>query len=332
MLFLSTTACAQSVDNELLATIDTKRGSIVLQLYFDKAPLTVSNFVGLAEGIFAKENNALQKKGKYFDSLTFHRVVDNFVVQGGDPRGNGSGGPGYSFSDEFHPDLRHSKKGILSMANSGPNTNGSQFFITLSATPHLDNKHSVFGAVKSGIEVLDAIQQGDAIEKLRISAQGKEATQFLDAISWDSFLTQNAAIENERQAKQKERTLEIISAIENETPVLEKTREGIYIRELNPAVGQKVREGDTIATHYELRLYGEDAIIDSSYARGAPLQFQAGAGRVIRGWDIIVQTMSVGQKLRVIIPPELGYGSQGAGAVIPGNSYLDFIVEIISIE
>ncbi|MEE3369553.1 MAG: peptidylprolyl isomerase [Planctomycetota bacterium] len=140
------------------ATIETSRGNIVLELHQDKTPNTVKNFVDLAE------------KG-FYNGLTFHRVIADFMVQGGCPDGTGTGGPGYKFADEFHPELTHDGPGVLSMANAGPNTNGSQFFITHSAQPHLDNMHSVFGRVITGQDVVDAIQQGDRMESVTISGE-----------------------------------------------------------------------------------------------------------------------------------------------------------------
>ncbi len=137
------------------ATIQTNRGDIVIDLYADKAPNTVNNFVALA-------------RDGFYDGVSFHRVIADFMVQGGDPTGSGRGGPGYQFNDEFHPELVHDGPGVLSMANAGPNTNGSQFFITHVATNWLDNKHSVFGKVRSGQDVVDAIQQGDVMEKVEI--------------------------------------------------------------------------------------------------------------------------------------------------------------------
>ena len=138
------------------ATIETKKGSIKLELYDDKVPKTVENFVKLANDGF-------------YNGLKFHRVIENFMVQTGCPQGTGTGGPGYNFEDEFHDDLKHDSSGVLSMANSGPNSNGSQFFITHVATPWLDNKHSVFGRVLDGQEVVDSIQQGDAMDSVVIS-------------------------------------------------------------------------------------------------------------------------------------------------------------------
>lgn len=160
----------------LYAEINTTKGVIVCELAYKRAPITVTNFVGLAEG---KISNTAKPLGQpYFDSLYFHRVVANFVIQGGDPLGNGRGNPGYSFVDEFHPELMHSKPGILSMANSGKNTNGSQFFITHTPTPHLNNRHSVFGEVVIGMNVVNAIQQGDMMKTVRIYRKGEEAAKF----------------------------------------------------------------------------------------------------------------------------------------------------------
>jgi peptidyl-prolyl cis-trans isomerase B (cyclophilin B) len=139
-----------------MATIDTSRGTIKLKLHDDKAPKTVANFEKLA------------KEG-FYNGLKFHRVIDNFMIQTGCPQGTGTGGPGYKFADEFHPDLKHSGPGVLSMANAGPNTNGSQFFITHVATPWLDGKHSVFGQVTEGQDVVNAIKQGDVMKSVTIS-------------------------------------------------------------------------------------------------------------------------------------------------------------------
>ena len=172
-LFLSFQSYAELSDG-LYAKMRTNQGNIIIKLAFDKAPLTVINFVGLAEG--TKHSN-IQTGKPFYDSLTFHRVINNFMIQGGDPRGNGTGGPGYKFVDEFS-DLTHNRGGILSMANSGPNTNGSQFFITHSATPWLDDKHTVFGHVVKGMGVVNLIKKGDFIRKLKIIRIGEKAKNF----------------------------------------------------------------------------------------------------------------------------------------------------------
>ncbi len=174
ILFSASTVYA---GEKMTATIQTDKGPIKIELYSDRAPLTVANFVNLAT------------RG-YYDGLTFHRVVPNFVIQGGDPLGTGTGGPGYRFRDEFHPELRHSGAGILSMANAGPNTNGSQFFITLSATPHLDNRHSVFGKVVEGMDVVNSVQKGDRMTKVSVSGdvEGLLAKMDSEVSKWNDVL------------------------------------------------------------------------------------------------------------------------------------------------
>lgn len=163
------------LEKGMYAEMTTSKGVILLQLEFEKTPLTVANFVGLAEG---KLENSARKGKPYYDSLKFHRVIKDFMIQGGDPEGTGRGGPGYKFKDEIVEGLKHDKPGILSMANAGPKTNGSQFFITHKATPWLDGKHTVFGHVISGQEVVDAIVQNDYIVKLKIIRKGKAAKKF----------------------------------------------------------------------------------------------------------------------------------------------------------
>ena len=156
---LGATANTQEKKGPVYATLKTSMGDIVIQLFDDKAPKTVANFVGLATGTkeWTDAKTGEKVKRPLYNGTIFHRVIPGFMIQGGDPLGNGTGGPGYRFEDEFSPELRHSKGGIPSMANAGPNTNGSQFFITLAPTPHLDNRHSVFGAVIKGQEIVVAI-------------------------------------------------------------------------------------------------------------------------------------------------------------------------------
>jgi len=181
------TACSQTgynhLDDGLYAEITTNRGIILIKLTMEETPGTVANFVGLAEG---KIRNQAKGEGvPYYDGLLFHRVIStangdaqDFMIQGGDPTGTGAGGPGYRFKDEFHPSLKHDKPGVLSMANSGRNTNGSQFFITIVATPWLDNRHSVFGHVVEGMNIVNTSMTGDVMQTVKIIRVGDVARNF----------------------------------------------------------------------------------------------------------------------------------------------------------
>lgn len=174
-------AADRKLEDGLYAEMETSKGTILLKLEFEKTPLTVANFVGLAEGTkhYSTKGGEPQKQDKpFYNGVTFHRVIPEFMIQGGDPLGSGRGGPGYSFKDEFDPSLKHDKPGILSMANAGPRTNGSQFFITHRDTPHLDNKHSVFGHVVEGQDVVNKIVRGDTIKSVKILRIGEKAKAF----------------------------------------------------------------------------------------------------------------------------------------------------------
>lgn len=185
LIFAAGNTAAQEVESDiqleegLYAAMNTSKGMIYLQLEFEKAPLTVANFVGLAEGTLT---NTFRGPGEpYYDGLIFHRVVPNFVIQAGDPMGTGMGGPGYKFRQEIHPELKHDGPGVLAMANAGPNTNGSQFYITHKATPHLDGGYNVFGHVIEGMDVVNSIQQGDKMLTVKIIRNGEKAKAF-DAV------------------------------------------------------------------------------------------------------------------------------------------------------
>jgi cyclophilin family peptidyl-prolyl cis-trans isomerase len=310
----------------LYANIITNKGEILVTLEFEKTPMTVANFVGLAEG--TKELGGGSGKGgtRYYDGLTFHRVIPDFMVQGGCPLGTGTGGPGYTFPDEIDPTLTHDRPGVLSMANSGPGTNGSQFFITHVPTPWLDGKHTVFGHVVSGQDVVNAIKKDDVIERLEIVRVGSAA---------EAFKTDQAAFDN-LQATMKDRQLEKeVDALEAQQKLIEKdfpdaiaTSSGLKYVVVEEGTGDETpAQGANVTAHYTGKLLNGQKF-DSSYDRGEPIQFPVGSGRVIKGWDEAFLSMKKGEKRVLIIPPELGYGASGRGP-IPPNATMIFDVELV---
>ncbi len=306
----------------LYAKFNTTKGDILVNLTFDKTPGTVGNFVALAEGKL--ENNIHPQGTPYYNGLKFHRVIPDFMIQGGCPQGTGTGNPGYSFEDEFHDDLKHDKPGVLSMANSGPATNGSQFFITHIATPWLDNKHTVFGNVVEGMDIVDAIQQDDIITSLEIIRVGSAAENF-NAI--EAFRTFEGAREK-RIAETKQKQESILDAA---SAGFIKTDSGLRYQIIQEGNGKKANKGDMVSVHYKGQLF-DGTVFDSSYKRKQPLEFSVGVGQVIAGWDEGILLLNVGDKARMVIPSELAYGSRGAGGVIPPNTPLIFDVELIDIK
>lgn len=310
------------MNDGLYAKFHTPKGEILVELEFEKVPGTVGNFVGLAEGNL--ENEAIPQGKPYYDGLKFHRVIPDFMVQGGDPKGTGAGGPGYQFEDEIHPDLKHDRPGILSMANAGPGTNGSQFFITHVPTPWLDGKHTVFGHVVEGQDVVDAIKQGDAIEKLEIIREGEDARNF-NAV--EAFRQFNGAKE-EREAAAKKQQEEMMGEL---AQGFEKTGSGLRYKIIQKGEGKKAEKGKTVAVHYKGML-ADGTVFDSSYKRKQPIEFPLGKGHVIEGWDEGIQMLQEGDKARFVIPSDLGYGSRGAGGVIPPDATLVFDVELMQVK
>jgi peptidylprolyl isomerase len=287
--------------------------------------LTVANFVGLAEGT----KNSNKGKGVHFyDGLTFHRVIASFMIQGGDPEGTGSGGPGYNFPDEIDPSLKHTDPGVLSMANAGPGTNGSQFFITHVATPWLDGKHTVFGHVVSGQDVVNKIAQGDKITTLTIERVGEKAKAFKsDQAAFDALLKK---IEGASQAKEKAEAEKQQATIKQKWPKAITTPSGLMYIVTKEGIGDSTpTKGTTVTAHYT-GTFLDGGKFDSSVDRNQPFQFPVGMGRVIKGWDEAFLAMKKGEKRTLIIPPGLAYGSRGAGGVIPPNATLVFDVELIT--
>ena len=306
----------------MYAKIKTNKGDIMLELEFEKTPLTVANFVGLAEGKI--KNNKKEVGEPYYDGLKFHRVIADFMIQGGCPDGNGMGGPGYQFPDEIHPDLKHSGPGILSMANAGPGTNGSQFFITHKETPWLDGKHTVFGKVTEGQDVVDAIAQDDKIIEIDIIRKGENAKKFDSKAIFDKELEklEKQAAEKAKKAK------EAIDALKKGAKV---TSSGLAYKIIKKGTGAKAEAGKTVSVHYTGKL-SNGTKFDSSYERNQPIEFELGRGRVIKGWDEGISLLNVGSKATFIIPPDLAYGARGAGGVIPPNATLIFDVELVEIK
>ena len=308
----------------LYADIETSKGNIIVELYFEQVPTTVSNFVALAEGNHPVVDEELSGK-PYYDGLKFHRVIENFMIQGGDPSGTGSGGPGYQFDDEFSPDLKHDGPGILSMANAGPGTNGSQFFITHVETPWLDGKHSIFGKVNKGQEVVDEIEQDDIINNIKIIRVGQNAKNFNAPNIFENYITNKSEADILKAESESE-------SIKDLTEGMTKTESGIKYKISKKGTGPNAKPNDLLSVHYSLKLV-DGSEIDSSFTRGAPIEFTCGVGQVIRGWDEAMQLLNKGSKATLVIPSELGYGSVGAGnGVIPPNATLIFDVELVDIK
>ena len=339
----------------LFADIETTKGHIVVKLNYKEVPTTVANFVTLAEG----KNNfvKVEYKGKpFYNGTIFHRVIDGFMIQGGDPTGTGMGDPGYRFEDEFVPSLKHSKKGILSMANSGPNTNGSQFFITQVPTPHLDGRHTVFGETVKGEEVIDAIAKAPRngqdrpnedikIKNITIVANGKDAQKF-DAVKvFDSYFKSVAEREKEKEERVKRASAKFLEDIKVQEPQAKVLPSGVKIFTINNGEGKQPKQTEFAMVNYAGYLRN-GALFDSnikeveeSYGKYQAMREQQNgyqpipfpytpSAQLIPGFKEALLTMKVGDKIRVFIPATLGYGEAGAGDVIPPNSDLIFDIEI----
>ena len=346
----------------LFAEMMTTKGKILLRLEYTKAPVTVANFVSLSEGNNPKVGENFKGK-RFYDGLKFHRVIASFMIQGGDPQGTGSGGPGYAFKDEFDPSLVHDKGGILSMANSGPKTNGSQFFITHKDTPWLNNKHSIFGSVVSGMDVVNAIKQDDVITKVTIVRKGKAATNF-DAVKiFESYFAGSAneeAIEKAKKELEAKKikdeymakfgpavTAKAASFVTNKAKSTKSASGLEYIitqksANAKPVAGTKF--GFNYAGFLEDGTLFDSNIADVNRTFGkfdekraanpqgyAPFPLEAGKLlKLIPGFTEAIEMMSIGDKGTFFIPANLGYGERGAGGLIPPNANLIFEVELVA--
>jgi peptidyl-prolyl cis-trans isomerase A (cyclophilin A) len=315
--------------NMITAVLKTNKGEIEIELHYKKVPITVANFIGLAQGKLP--NNSKSENEPFYDGLKFHRVISkkngdaqDFMIQGGCPKGNGTGDPGYKFEDEFHPELSHEPM-VLSMANSGPNTNGSQFYITLVGTPWLDGKHTVFGKVINGQEAVGEILQGDTIEKIEIKKAGAEAEGFDEVKVFD-------VAREEKKKKAEELNRNNAAELDKISVGFEKTDSGLrYKKTTTNEGGKSPSKGQKVTVHYMGKL-PNGRVFDSSYQRKDPISFYLGEGQVIEGWDEGISLLKTGEKATFVIPSHLAYGSSGAGDVIPPNATLIFEVELVKIS
>ena len=325
------------LEDGVYAEINTSLGKMLIQLNYKETPVTVANFIALSKGTHPDVKQDFKEK-KFYNGLIFHRVMDKFMIQGGCPLGNGSGNPGYTFDDEINPNLKHDKPGILSMANSGPATNGSQFFITEVPTPWLDGKHTVFGQVISGIEIQDKISnvktaianrpENDVIiNSINIIKIGESANNFDEVSVW---INEEPKLQKRRIEIEKSKREELNKQLEKLSKGYTTTASGLKYKILVSTKNKKAVNGNNVKVHYTGKLM-DGNIFDSSLRRNLPFEFKIGEGRVIKGWEEALQILKVGEKASFIIPSNLAYGPRGAGGVIPPNATLIFEIELLEI-
>lgn len=372
MLFvlLTATACQDKypdLEDGLYAEIITNYGTMVLKLEYKKTPVTVANFVSLAEGTNTLVDSAYAGK-KYYNGLTFHRIMDEFMIQGGDPTASGTGSPGYKFKDEFSPDLKHDRLGILSMANPGPNANGSQFFITEVPYPSLDGRHSVFGHLVIGEDVLHTLAEVEVskpsnkpvnpviMEEVNIIRKGSDAKAFNAPKVFKDYFIEAEKAEKERLAKieeekriREEKTaaaaLEMKPLIEEYTSKTKATATGLKVYYITKGNGTKPKIGDEVKLNYQ-GYFTDGKLFDSNiqsieekYGMLNPVKIErqmyspmpmtiSPDAQMIQGFKEAVGQLRVGDKAFFYIPSHLAYGERGRGAIQP-NTDLTFIIEMI---
>ena len=319
----------ESLPNGVYSKMETSKGEMIIQFFDKEAPVTVANFVGLAQGTI--ENTAKPKGTPYYDGIIFHRVIKDFMIQGGDPTGTGMGDPGYKFDDEKN-DLKHESKGFLSMANSGPNTNGSQFFITEVSTPWLDGRHTIFGKVVQGLETIDTIANVEkgAQDKPKEDVVINKVTIFTKGEEYQNYNAEKIFNEGKNKIKENNQTLET-KKFEQIKEGMQQTPSGLYYKITKQGEGKRAEKGNVVAVHYSGKLVSGQEF-DNSFRRGQPIEFPVGIGQVIRGWDEGILLLKEGDAATFLIPPDLGYGARGAGGVIPPNAWLIFDVELVKVK
>ena len=317
-LLLSSISFAATNDG-IYAHLQTNKGKIVVELAYKKAPLTAINFIALSEGT-KKSNKDIGVP--FYDGISFHRVIDDFMIQGGDPKGDGTGGPGYRFADEF-TDLMHDKPGILSMANSGPATNGSQFFITHVPTPWLDGKHTVFGHVVEGMDVVNSIQKGDTLETVKIERVGDDANNFIaNEASFNDLLAKaNEGI----IAQQALRQIEFETFATSSYPEATKNDLGYFTRIDEKGNGNLAIAGQVVSVDIALKANSGDVM----RAPGSPIDFTLGRGEILIIIEANVQEMSIGEKRTILATYEYVFGDAPSGN-IPQDSFVIFELILVS--
>ncbi len=324
-------------ENGIYARFITNKGIIVCQLEYQKTPMTVGNFVGLAEGNFNVGDKSFSKP--FFDGLIFHRVIADFMIQGGDPQGTGMGDPGYKFYDEIDPTLKHIGPGILSMANSGPNTNGSQFFITHKETPWLDGKHTVFGHVISGQDVVNAIAQNDTMRKVEIIRVGREAIKWNAQDAFDQVYLAKKAQDELEQAEllkiaamsQDDYKVFMYNEVKKNYPNAQQSATGLVYVILDNGKSNEVKEGKKVSLHYTGTFRRGGKKFDSSKDRNAPLEFEYKVQRMIPGFEEGITYIKEGGKILLFIPYYNAYGKQGRPGSIPAYADLVFEIELLQV-
>ena len=324
-------------EDGIYARFETTKGIILVKLEHEKTPMTVANFVGLAEGKFINHGITISKP--YYDGLKFHRVIKDFMIQGGCPKGDGTGDAGYKFPDEIHPDLNHVGPGILSMANSGPGTNGSQFFITHKETPWLNGKHTVFGHVVEGLDVVNAIVQDDIMGKVTIVRVGKEAKNWDANKTFEQVIHEIEKIEAEKLAKfdkiakmsQPEYNVYLLDLVKKMYPSAKQTASGlIYVLETEGGA-VKPKDSTQLSVHYT-GTFLDGTKFDSSRDRGAPMDFKYKVQKMIPGFEEGLMMLGKGGKGKFIIPYYQAYGPHGRPGAIPPYADLVFDLEIVDLK
>lgn len=360
LILIGITSCKSQypdLEDGIYAEFVTNKGTMLAKLYYDKVPTTVANFISLAEGSNSLVDDAYKDK-KFYNGLIFHRVMDDFIIQGGDPLGTGYGSPGYRFNDEFVPELKHDTLGILSMANSGPNTNGSQFFIIERPTPHLDNVHTVFGKLILGLDVLDAISnvKTDAnnkpltdvvIEELNIIRKGSEANAFDAPTIFKDHIIEAERLEQEKAEKAAAILKATVEKFERQKENAITLPSGLQYTITEKGNGDKLKETDKVRTDYALYFEegnliatskleiaeAHNAVNETKKSNNGYIPIEAEIGpdaEMIPGFKEGLKQLNVGDKATLFIPYHLGYGDTGH-ANIPPKTNLIFEVEILEI-